>query len=90
MSPLITKVQSLKFETKTPWSTARRPKNSRKAQECHIEEGKSQKLTKGTKNGKVKQNSKEELGKVQKQHKISKSTLPLKSTPHNPLNASSP
>jgi hypothetical protein len=37
----------LKFESKTPWSTARRPKKPNKAQEGHLEEGQSQKLTKG-------------------------------------------
>jgi hypothetical protein len=48
------------------------------------------------KSGKAKQNGKEELRKVQKkkkssnQGKISKLTLPLKSTPPNTLNASSP
>jgi hypothetical protein len=30
MSPLTTKAQSLKFESKTPWSTARRPKSQEK------------------------------------------------------------
>jgi hypothetical protein len=44
----------------------------------------------GTKSGKVKQNDNEELGKAQNQHKSSKSTPPLKSTPPNHLNASSP
>jgi hypothetical protein len=44
---------------------------------------------------KAKQNGKEELrraqtkAKAQNQHKSSKSRLPLKSTPHNTLNASS-
>jgi hypothetical protein len=48
------------------------------------------------KSGKAKQNGKEELGKTQKskkssnQGKSSKSTLPLKSTPPNTLDASSP
>jgi hypothetical protein len=64
MSPLTTKAQSLKFESKIPWSTARRPKKPRKTQEGHLEEGKSQKPTKGTKCGKVKQNGKEELRKA--------------------------
>jgi hypothetical protein len=47
------------------------------------------------KSGKAKQNGKEEIKKLrrarkaQTQHKNSKSTLPLKSTPHT-LNASSP
>jgi hypothetical protein len=99
MSPLTTKAQSLKFDSKIPWSTARRPKKSRKAQEGHLEEGKPQKPIKGIKSGKVKQNGKEELSrarkaqtraKAQNQHKSSKSTLPLKPTPPNTLNASSP
>jgi hypothetical protein len=82
---LTTKAQSLKFESKIPWSTARRPKKPRKAQEGHLEEGKPQKLTTGKKSGKAKQNGKEELGKAQKSKKSSKSTLPLKSTPPNTL-----
>jgi hypothetical protein len=109
MSPLTTKAQSFKFESKIPWSTARTPKKTRKAQEGHLEEGKSQKPTKSKKSGKAKQNGTEELEraqrskkrskstqklkrarKAQKLHKSSKSTLPLKSTPPNPLNASSP
>jgi hypothetical protein len=96
MNPLTTKAQSLKFESKTPWSTARRPKKPRKTQEGHIEEGKPQKSVNDTKSGKAKQNGKEELRKTQKsknssnQGKNSKLTLPLKSTPPNTLNASSP
>jgi hypothetical protein len=42
------------------------------------------------KSSKVKQNGKEEPRKAQKNKKGSKSTLPLKSTPPNTLNASSP
>jgi hypothetical protein len=42
------------------------------------------------KSSKVKQNGKEEPRKAQKNKKASKSTLPLKSTPPNTLNASSP
>jgi hypothetical protein len=48
------------------------------------------------KSGKAKQNNKEELRKAQKSKKSSnqgkslKSTLPLKLTPHNTLNAISP
>jgi hypothetical protein len=41
MTPLTTNAQSLKFESKIPWSTVRRPKKLRKAQEGHLEEGKS-------------------------------------------------
>jgi hypothetical protein len=96
MSPLTTKVLSLKIESKTPWSTARRPKKLRKAQEGHLEDGKPQKPANGMKSGKAKQNGKEELGNTQKskkssnQGKTSKSALPLKSTPPNTLNTSSP
>jgi hypothetical protein len=43
---------------------ARRPKKQRKAQECHLEEGKPQKSIKGKKSGKVKQNGKEEIRKA--------------------------
>jgi hypothetical protein len=70
------------FESKTPWSTGRRPKKPRKAQEGHLEEGKPQKSANGTKSGKTKQTGKEELekaqpkAKAQNQHKSSKSTLP--------------
>jgi hypothetical protein len=39
--------KSMNFESKTPWSTARRPKKTRKAQEGHLKEGKPQKPTKG-------------------------------------------
>jgi hypothetical protein len=42
------------------------------------------------KSGKANQNGKKELGKAQKSKKSSKSTLPVKSTPSNTLNASSP
>jgi hypothetical protein len=90
MSSLTTKAQSLKFESKTPGSTARRPKKPRRAQEGHLEEGQPQKPTKGKKSGKAKQDGEEELRKAQKSKKNSKSILPLKSTPPNTLNASSP
>jgi hypothetical protein len=43
---LTTKAQSLKFESKAPWSTARRPKKPRKAQKGHLEEGKTAKASK--------------------------------------------
>jgi hypothetical protein len=76
MSPLTIKSQSLKFESKTPWSTARRPKKPRKAQKGHLEEGKLQKPVNGTKSGKVKQNGKKELRKTHTSKKGSKSTLP--------------
>jgi hypothetical protein len=78
MSPLTTKAQSLKFESKILWSTARRPKKPRKAQEGHLVEGKLQKLTKGKKSGVAKQNGKKELGKAQKSKKSSNSTQKLK------------
>jgi hypothetical protein len=96
MSPLITKVQSLKFESKIPSSTARRPKKPRKAQEGHLEEGKPQKPANGTKSGKAKENGKKKLRKAQKSKKSSKSAQKLKiNTPSeinspNTLNASSP
>jgi hypothetical protein len=91
MSLLITKAQSLKFESKIPWSTARRPKKLRKAQEGHLEEGKLQKPTKDTKSDKAKQNGKEEQRKDQKSKKSSKWTQKLKiNTPSNTLNACSP
>jgi hypothetical protein len=46
MSPLTTKAQSLKFESKTPLSTARGPKKSRNAQEGNLEEEKPAKVNK--------------------------------------------
>jgi hypothetical protein len=49
LSPLTTKAQSLKFESKTPWSIARKPKKPGKAKEGRLKEGKPQKPTKGTK-----------------------------------------
>jgi hypothetical protein len=78
MSPLTTKSQSLKFESKTLWSTDRRPKKSRKAQEGHLKEGKSQKPTTGKKSVKAMQNGKKELGKAQKSKKSSKTAQKLK------------
>jgi hypothetical protein len=62
----------LKCESKTPLSTARRPKKVRKAQEGHLEEGKSQKPTKNMKSGNAKQNGNEELREAQNQGKCSK------------------
>jgi hypothetical protein len=72
MSSLTTKAQSLKFESKTPWSTVRRPKKPRKAQEDHLEEGQPQKPTKGKKSGKAKQNGKKQSQKPTKGKKSSK------------------
>jgi hypothetical protein len=75
---------------------------AKKTQECHLDEGKPQKSANDTKSSKAKQNDKEELGKAQKskkrsnQSKSSKSeeklkiNTPLKSTPPNTLNTSSP
>jgi hypothetical protein len=54
MSPLTTKAQSLKFKSKTPRSTTRKPKKPRKTQEGHLQEGKPQKPTIGKKDGKTK------------------------------------
>jgi hypothetical protein len=39
----------LKFKTKVPRSTARRPKSQKKAQECHLEEAKTARTTKARK-----------------------------------------
>jgi hypothetical protein len=74
MSPLTAKAQSLKFKSKIPWSTARRPKKPRKTQEGHLEEGRPQNPTTGKKSGKRKQNGKKEIRKTQKSKKRSKST----------------
>jgi hypothetical protein len=75
---MTTKAQSLKFESKTPCSTARRQKSQKKAQEGHLEEGKLQKPANGMKSCKAKQNGKEELRKAQKSKKSSKSKQKLK------------
>jgi hypothetical protein len=87
------KAQSLKFESKTPWSTDRSPKSQKKAQEGHLDEGKATRPTKGTKSDKprkrVKKSSKPKQ-KEQKKLKLKNSKLPLQSTPPNTLNASSP
>jgi hypothetical protein len=69
-------------------------KSQRKAQEGHLEEGKTANPTKGMKSGKPSTNGKEETRKAQNQNrtskKSSKSKLPLKRTPSNTLNPSSP
>ncbi len=72
--------KSIKFKVwiQDPWSTTRRPKKSRKAQEDHLEEGKPQNPANGTKSGKIKQNGKKELRKAQKSKKSSKSVQKLK------------
>jgi hypothetical protein len=87
MSPLTTKAQSLKFKSKTPWSTARRPKKPRKAQEGHLKYGKPQKPANGTKNGKAKPNCKDELRKAQKSKKSLKSTQKLKINTPSEINS---
>jgi hypothetical protein len=78
MSPLTTKAQSLKFESKIPWSTARRPKKLRKAQEGHLEDGKPQKPIEGIKSGKAKQYGKEKLRRAHNRHRSSKEQEKLK------------
>jgi hypothetical protein len=59
MSSLTTK--RTKVESKTPWSTARIPERSRKAQEDHLEEGKAARPIKDTKKRQTKEMSKEKL-----------------------------
>jgi hypothetical protein len=49
MNPLITKARSLNLKSKTPRSTARRLETNKKAQEGHLEEGKTTRQTKGSK-----------------------------------------
>jgi hypothetical protein len=65
------KAQTLKFESKTLWSTARRPKKLRKAQEGHLEEEKPATPINGMKSGKPKKRAK-------KSSKLENSTLPPK------------
>jgi hypothetical protein len=64
------KVQSLKFGSKTPWSTARRSEKPSKAQEGHIEEGKATTPIKYTKSDKprkrVKKSSKSKQNEQEK------------------------
>jgi hypothetical protein len=87
------KEQSLKFKSKTPWSIARRSKKWRKAQEGHLEEEKATKPTNGMKIGKPRKRAKKSSKPRQiKQEKLKLKNLklPLKSTPPNTLNASSP
>jgi hypothetical protein len=78
MSPLTIKAQSLKFESKTLWSTARRPQKPRKAQESHLKEGKSQNPANSMKSGKAKQNGKEEIEKAQEEQEKLKPRQKLK------------
>jgi hypothetical protein len=72
--------KNTKFEVQIqdPWSTTRRLKKPRKAQEGHVEEGKPQNPTKSKKSGKAKQNGKEELERAQMSKESSKSTQKLK------------
>jgi hypothetical protein len=58
-------------------------KKPRNAQKGHLEEGKTATPTKGTKSGKPRKRAK-------KSSKLENSTLPLKLTPPNTLNARSP
>jgi hypothetical protein len=63
----------------------------RKAQKCHLEEGKAARPIKGTKSGKTNQNDKDERGKAQKHKKLTKlKNSPLNQTPPNTLIVSSP
>jgi hypothetical protein len=68
----------LKFESKTPWSTARRPKKPKKSLIRLSRRKKLQKPIKGKKSGKAKKNGKEELGKAQKSKKNSNPRQKLK------------
>jgi hypothetical protein len=79
------KAQRFKFECKTPWSIARRPKKPRKAQEGHLEEEKAVRPTKGTESSKSSKNVTKELKKAQSQNRTSKkgsnSKTPLSQLP---------
>jgi hypothetical protein len=72
MSPLTTKAQSLKFESRIPLNTARRPKKPRTTQEGHLEEGKPQKPTRSRKSGKAKQTGKKSSKSTQKLKRVRK------------------
>jgi hypothetical protein len=86
MSPLTTKAESLKFESKTNEAQLEDPK-VKKSSRRSSRRWKTKKANNGQKSGKSKQNGKEEQRKAQKSkksskhNKSSKSTLPLKSTP---------
>jgi hypothetical protein len=73
-SPLTTKAQSLKFESKTLWSTARRPKSQEKLKMS----SRRRKTAKANRRHKKRQNGKEELRKAQNSKKRSKPKQKLK------------
>jgi hypothetical protein len=92
MSPLITKAQSLKFESKTHEAQL----EDQKAKKSSRMPSRRRKTTKANKRHEKRQNDKEELRKAQKSKKRTKPkqklkiNTPLKSTPPNTLNACSP
>jgi hypothetical protein len=84
MSLLI--IKDIKFEVRIQdlmKHSYKTKKAKKKTQEDHLEEGKTATLAKGTKSGKRRKRAMESL-------KSENSTLPLKSTRPNTLNASSP
>jgi hypothetical protein len=82
------------LKSKTTWSKAGRPEKLIKAQEDHLEEGKTARPTKGMKNGeprKIAKKSKEKLKtKAKRERKSQTQKLPLKSTLPDTLNAIPP
>jgi hypothetical protein len=91
MSPLTTKSTKFEVQIQNPMKHSRIPKKPRKAQEGHLEEGKAAIPTKGRKSGKPRKRvRKSSKPKQTEQEKLKNSKLPLKSTPPNTLNVSSP
>jgi hypothetical protein len=90
MSSLTIKAQSLMFESKTPWSTARGPKKPRKAQEGHLEDGKPQKPRKGKKAAKPRKWQRRAKKTSEEQEKLKPRQKLKISTPPNTLDASTP
>jgi hypothetical protein len=73
----------LNFESKTPRSTARRPKAKERSR-SHLEEGKAAKPINGKRSDKSKENEKDKKSSNSQTQK-----LPLNQTPPNTLNATS-
>jgi hypothetical protein len=67
MSPLITKGTKFEVQIRDPMKHNQKTKSQQKAQEGHLEEGKTQRPTKVMKSGKAMQNGREDLRKAQNQ-----------------------
>jgi hypothetical protein len=79
------KTQSLKFESKTPWSTTRRPKSQEKLKKGYLEEGTTTRPTKAQKvanQAKLQRRAK----KSSKPKQNEQEKLKLKKTQNSPWN----